>query len=120
MGYPMTYSRVLSRSELRGNYTHVRDYGYPAGTPGAINRYWDDPKPDPDRPSKDEIRRRLCMIAGDLRRLEADSRDGGYACQRIAAAAGVEIEIVQRVLTAFFEDAPRLAPHDSPAPQTAE
>lgn len=94
MGYPMTYSRVLGRNLLDGNYTNVRQTG-------TVVVCLDD-----------NVASTLRMISGDLRRLEQDSVDGKYATQVIADYAGVDIETVQKVLEAFFYGAPELPPHD--------
>ena len=74
MGYPMTYPRVIKRNHLVGGYS-VEPNTYPAQR----------------------------LIAGDLRRFEQDARDDRYG-QQIADAAGVPLEIAQRVLTALFTD----------------
>jgi hypothetical protein len=70
----MTYPRVINRNHLIGGYS-VEPNTYPAQR----------------------------LIAGDLRRFEQDARDNRYG-QQIADAAGVPLEVAQRVLTALFTD----------------
>jgi hypothetical protein len=81
MGYPMTYTRLVGRSALSGGYQ--LDAGVEPRGDAAANR----------------------MIAGDLRRLEADQRDTlhltGYARR-----AGITTEQARRVLDDFFSGVP--------------
>lgn len=66
----MTYSRVISRNRLRGNY------------------FWDKANP-PETPS-------LEMLIGDLRRLETDQRDEQHLAMyaKIAAITEAQAKIV--------------------------
>lgn len=82
MGYPMTYSRVVHRNTLRG------DYGRPDTKGGHLS------------PQRDST-----MIAGDLRRLETDSRDASGLAY-YAEKAGITAEQVRVVFDAFFGDFP--------------
>jgi hypothetical protein len=94
MGYPMTYGRLLALNHLAGNYTKVRMlHGGELGTSEPVASW-------------------LKMIAGDMRRLESDTRDGGVECQRIATEAGVDVMTVRRVLDALFRESPQIPPHD--------
>lgn len=86
MGYPMTYRRVVRRNHLEGSYTH---HG-------------------PTNPATPELERGL--IAGDLRRLEADSRDDRHL-KEYAASAGITPEQAKKLLDAFFGDE-----HPAPTP----
>jgi hypothetical protein len=70
----MTYPRVVLRNGLQGSYS---------GTPGA-----------------DDWRR---MIAGDLRRLEADMLDDHHI-QKFRDATGATEGEVREILKAFFTD----------------
>lgn len=73
----MTYPRVIDRNHLAGGYS-IESNDHPAQR----------------------------LIAGDLRRFEQDARDDNYG-QQIADAAGVSLEIAQRVLKALFTDCGR-------------
>lgn len=96
MGYPMTYDRVLNRNHLLGNYTHSWD-----ANRVMIDAWF-------EKQTNDCIK----MMSGDLRRLENDAVDGGWYTQQIAQESNTDIDTVQRVLRAFFKDAPRWPPHD--------
>jgi hypothetical protein len=89
MGYPMTYQRVINRNHLRGDYAWFHKHRIEDQV--ACHEQCINPSP---------------LIAGDLRRLEQDSRDGQYGKQ-IAEAAGVSPEVAVAVLTAFFTDCGR-------------
>jgi hypothetical protein len=73
MGYPMSYDRLVHRNHLSGDYE---------GTP----------YPDSCSPT---------LVAGDMRRLEADSRDEQHL-KMYAEHAGITVEQVKKVLDAFF------------------
>ena len=75
MGYPMDYTRVVSRNNLHGDYVHPVD----------------------DR--SESVRG---MIAGDLRRLEKDQRDDRHI-HAYAKVAGCTKKQAKAVLDAFFE-----------------
>ena len=77
MGYPMTYTRVVLRNGLDGNYAA-------SGPPGA---------------STDWKR----MVAGDMRRLEQDQMDDLHIAM-YAEAAGISKPKARKVLEAFFTD----------------
>jgi hypothetical protein len=94
MGYPMTWSRLLERNNLKGNYSRVAPYPVPPDSPPGA------------------CRDRLRMISGDLRRLERDSVDGDTASIWIAREAGVSLEDTLKVMKAFFSGAPKVEPHD--------
>lgn len=81
MGYPMTYSRVVFRNGLTGNY----------GESG-------------DDVANENIRRLRCIIAGDMRRLEVDTLDPWHLAQ-YAAAADIAVEQAEIVLRTFLSGA---------------
>jgi len=103
MGYPMTYSRVLERNHLLGNYTRARDTWNSEMEPGSFD-------------TTNTVMPRLRMLSGDLRRLEQDALQPGTWRTKLAELAQVDEETLVRVLTAFFEDygkpLPKLPPHD--------
>ena len=74
MGYPMTYRRVVSRNALHGDY-------------------------DATKANAGDVRP---MIAGDLRRLELDSRDPRHL-ESYAMRARCTKEQVKAILDYFFE-----------------
>lgn len=75
MSYPMSYMRLVKRNGLEGDYGTERP------------RWGSTPN----------------LIAGDLRRLEADQRDE-YHLARYAERAGITPEQVKAVLDLFFTD----------------
>jgi hypothetical protein len=75
MGYPMTYSRVVYRNGLLGDYV--------GGTNHPPDGYKD-------------------MIAGDLRRLEKDQRDEQHLAE-YAKRTGLTPEQVKSVLDLLFD-----------------
>ena len=86
MGYPMTWQRALARNALEGDYDHrVKK---PAN--------WDHWSEEGQRAWQTQA-----MIAGDLRRLEADQRDEWHL-SLYAKRAGVTPEQAKAVLDAFF------------------
>lgn len=117
MGYPMTFRRFLHRNGLdRGDYTDGGDYRnllrptlqpFPAKERflGCTDeRYVEMLHEHIDLLGKaikgwDQWRQ---QILGDLRRLEADSRDERALCQEVARSVGVDVEIVAAVLQAFI------------------
>lgn len=74
MGYPMSWGRVCSRNGLLGDYVYPMD-----GSREAI----------------------AGMIAGDMRRLERDSRDENHL-KEWARISGATPEQCKRLLDAFF------------------
>jgi hypothetical protein len=74
----MDYRRVVNRNYLQGDYVHNDVRLHP--TPEEATRG---------------------MVAGDLRRLEKDQRDGLHL-KCYAEVAGVSIEQVKKVLDALF------------------
>ena len=74
MGYPMTYSRVIERNELDGDYY--------TGLDPALNES-------------------IETVAGDLRRLEKDQRDD-YHLAGYASRANITKEQAKIVLDEFF------------------
>ncbi len=93
MGYDMTYSRVIRRNGLDGGYDG----------PGEGDKPWDDARAAKKlrRDVNDDVHRRFNMIAGDLRRLEADQRDPLHLAQ-YAEAGGVTPEQAKTMLDLFF------------------
>ncbi len=83
MGYPMTYTRVISRNHLQGDYDSPDD--------SCCGFY-------------------VCscrrFLAGDLRRLERDQRDSLHL-EMYAKTAGITKKQARKVLDAFFEGFPR-------------
>ncbi len=77
MGYPMTWQRLVSRNGLHGGYTVTSELQHHG------------PR----------------HIAGDMRRLEQDSRDALHLV-KYARYAGITRDEAQAVLDAFFD--PRL------------
>ena len=73
MGYPMTYSRVVSRNWLSGDYGDRRDHLMIA----------------------------TGLVAGDLRRLEVDQRDE-YHLNLYAEKVGITPAQVKQVLDLFL------------------
>lgn len=86
MGYPMTYQRVISRNWLRGDYTDKAPYRDESGNVAA----------------RDTLADFRCMVAGDLRRLERNSRDPRHL-DAYARKTGLTSEQVKAVLDAFFD-----------------
>jgi hypothetical protein len=72
MGYPMTWFRLVNRNSLHGDYDGCADCSASRG-----------------------------CIAGDMRRLEADSRDDAHL-RMYATLAGVTPEQAKVILDAFF------------------
>lgn len=85
MGYPMTWSRVISRSNLFGDYTS-RVSTLPGG--GTAER-------DNDN---------LSFLCGDIRRFEVDQRDQSHL-EHYARLAGIATYQVKAVLDALFDGA---------------
>jgi hypothetical protein len=96
----MTWKRLVYRNGLRGGYDGVAGYKDDIGTPQwgwmEPDRYRDDPR-DPQRPPANGA-----MIAGDMRRVEADQRDARHL-DEYAKRAGITPEQARAVLDAFFE-----------------
>jgi hypothetical protein len=101
MGYPMSWRRLVHRNRLMGGYDGVAgswdDVGAPQWTFMDPTRFECQPR-NPDRPQHQNI------IAGDMRRLEADSRDPRHLAE-YAKAAGITPEQAKAVLDLFFERA---------------
>ncbi len=74
MGFPMTYNRFIHRNRLTGDYSDGQEFP-------------NDPKP---------------LLAGDLRRLEIDSRNDEIIAI-YADAAVITPEQARIVLDAFFD-----------------
>lgn len=81
MSYPMTYTRVLQRNRLEG------DYENPGPPPGDLS-----------------------YIRGDLRRLEQDTVDERHLAE-YAEIAGCHPEQVRRLFESFFGGGPWEGPH---------
>jgi hypothetical protein len=81
VGYPMAWNRVVNRNDLAGGYDGRQGRGTRQG----------------------ERASRLNCIAGDLRRLEVNTRDARHL-DAYARLAGVTPEQVRRIFDAFFED----------------
>jgi hypothetical protein len=79
MGYPMSYKRVIHRNDLRGGYD-----GDHRGRP-------------------DEVAQVLTRIAGDLRRMEANTRDARHL-DAYARLSGVTPDQARVIFDAFFGD----------------
>lgn len=103
MGYPMTYQRVIRR-----NGVVVGDYEEsPTDWQPLVNTN----EADDGVVSVSNARRRrvlayersACMLAGDLRRLERDTRDEGATCAHIAHRTGLDREVVAAVLKEFLD-----------------
>ena len=75
MGYPMTYSRLISRNRLGGDYVCCDEKGN-ANVKG--------------------------LIAGDMRRLENDQRDL-FHLEYYSKLTGISKPKIKKVLDAFFE-----------------
>ena len=105
MGYPMTYSRVLSRNRLAGNYTQPRQYA-PQGWYDCESKVHHEAGDDgpPFSPAGD-YGDALRLLSGDLRRLERDATEPGWWRRELANRAGVDEETLVRVLTAFWDGA---------------
>ena len=84
MGYPMSWRRVCSRNHLCHDYAEQPETGRPV-------KYGELSAVDLSR----------SHIAGDLRRLEKDSRDERHLAQ-YAALAGITVEQAKIVLDALF------------------
>lgn len=88
MGYPMSWPRVVRRNQLDGNYDH-------RATAMKLSEDGRQYVPvDPEASARS-------LIAGDMRRLEADSRDEAHLA-RYAEIAGITPEQAKAVLDAFF------------------
>src|SRR5215467_5441294 len=98
LGYPMTMSRVLSRNALKDG-----DYGKPP-------RYWHVTGPatietDPrviqlvkeHREANEAMNGRMGSLAGDLRRLEADTLDEGAISEWIQRRTGLDQDTIAAV-----------------------
>lgn len=89
MGYPMSYQRVLLRNNLsRDTWPNPDDDPYVRGVDA------DDPR--------QVLPQGTWGLAGDLRRLEADTRDAAHL-SRFAQEAGITEYQVKIVLDCFFE-----------------
>jgi hypothetical protein len=75
MGYPMTYSRVVLRNDLRGDYGTEATDNYGGSAKGGIR--------------------------GDLRRLELDTVDARHLSE-YAGASGATTEQVKAIFAQFF------------------
>ncbi len=83
MGYPMTYERVIGRGYLRG--------GYDTADPKAFGRQ-----------EQELADKRIRWIAGDLRRLEIDTRDE-IGLAHFAKISGATPEQVKLIFDEFFK-----------------
>jgi hypothetical protein len=92
LGYPITYSRVIGRNGLGGDYSKHPVYG-------AISK----PTWDPETTKEEAVAGYHALVAGDLRRLEKDQRDEAHLA-RYAKLAGVTPEQVKLILDAFFDE----------------
>lgn len=106
MGYPMMYRRVVIRNYLQGGYdgASALDKKEPVGKP-QWGRDADPPIVDrqqyaPDYNCTDPASCHA-MIAGDLRRLEADQRDERHLAH-YADQTGLTPDQVKAVLDLFF------------------
>jgi hypothetical protein len=115
MGYPMTYKRVLSRNGLSdGDYsTAPQSWFAPGPITIADHAFFESSGQDPVawyskaiddwRTDRTGILSRLRRLAGDLRRLEADSVDEQWQVERIHRLTGVAQDDIAAVLRAFMD-----------------
>lgn len=103
MSYPMTYQRVIHRNGLADG-----DYEKP---PGVWQCRVNTREIDDINASVSKVRRKrlleyensVSILAGDLRRLEQDTRDERATCAYIAHRTGVDKEEVAAVLKEFLD-----------------
>ena len=110
MGYPMTYQRVIHRSELaEGGYDDKTQMvgSWPLPGPERFDEGVDyvGVVMDAARHYRDDLERmqgQRRMLLGDLRRLARDTIDESATCRAIADRTGTDPEIVQAVLREFM------------------
>ena len=111
----MTLRRVLDRNGLRdGDYgtppsgwqtagpVTIADHGF-FGSSGQDPVDWYQKAIADWRGEREGLGSRLCMLAGDLRRLERDTVDEAAICRHITARTGVDADSVAAVLKAYLE-----------------
>lgn len=115
MGYPMTWQRMLSRNRLQdGDYsTAPGDWFNPGPVTIADKAFFEANDQDPVewyrkvvddwRKDREMILGRVKMLAGDIRRLEADTVDENYQVERIHRLTGVDKDDIAAVLREFIQ-----------------
>jgi len=93
MGYPMTYIRVIGRSQLWGG-----DF---SDQPDALDWREHQWRYGGQHPDQGPAKPTLFTTQGDLRRLEHDQRDEWHLAE-YARRAGITPEQARAVLDAFF------------------
>lgn len=98
----MTLRRVLARNGLADGGYGDAPYGWRAGV--NVSSASDDHREIARlrRERLEAFEQKAELLAGDLRRLEADARDEGAICGLIGKQTGVPVDDVAAVLSAFF------------------
>lgn len=99
MGYPMSWRRLVLRNGFTGGYDGEGENGDDVGAPQWMSMDLDRFRSSPRDPHRSAYKN---MAAGDMRRLESDSRDERHLA-RFARAAGITPEQAEAVLDLFFE-----------------
>jgi hypothetical protein len=99
VGYPMSYQRVVMRNHLTGGYARDTPDVYEVKQ-RLVENYGIDPG-DLDELVQGAFNQARAMIAGDMRRLEADSVDERHL-QVYADEANIVSQQAWKVLSKFF------------------
>lgn len=104
MGYPLTWQRFVRRNKLTdGSYAAT-----PVGWATDVNTSDTiDPRAALDIVQAQRLRllryaKQASLLAGDLRRLEADAQDEQALCEHVSQRTGLGVDAVATVLKEFF------------------
>lgn len=104
MGYPMTWQRFVRRNNLvYGDYNEAPLQWRPLTN---VSKEIDPRAKDMILEARAErlvaLEKQAALLAGDLRRLENDSRDEGAICARISDRVPLSRDLIAAVLKEFF------------------